>query len=454
MKTSLFLQVIPDTVSGSGKSICFHSLLGNLFVLDSEHTEAVYKYMEAKTSTEEVARSPVLSALAGAQYLEKDQADSRRAMAEMNAQWLKSLAGGGRLTMLNLIVSEACNFACPQCLHRCNVETNANHGTKKLMSKAMATEAINKYFDLIRLHDHQAQTAIHFGSAEPLLNWEVVSWACVYARSIDPNVRLSINTNLSLLTPEIAKFLAERKVTVVTSLDGPPVGNNAIRFYRDGRGTFDDIMAGFTMMEEAGAPLDGFSITINDLNFDSIDQEFFDWIVERGFTSIATDIDLINMKNANHTVEECVQKLVWFRRQCRRAGIENNGSWTTAYDYLVNGNEDGVSTFCRAVRGKNVSINPEGTAFICGHTTTVIGDLSNFEEIFAEGSDYVSLVTSRMPGADIECFGCSIEGLCSGQCHITREMAHSTGNGRMNYLCEFNRQVTFALLADKLQEEL
>jgi radical SAM protein with 4Fe4S-binding SPASM domain len=159
-------------------------------------------------------------------------------------------------------------------------------------------------------------------------------------------------------------------------------------------------------------------------------------------------------QNANRSVEECVDKVMFLRQGCLANGIENTGSWTTAYDYLVNGNEDGVSTFCRAVRGKNVSVNPEGRIFVCGHTTTVIGDLEHFEKVFAADGAYASLIKSRMPGVDSFCTNCDIEGMCAGQCHITREVARTTGNGRLGYLCEFFCTSTRRLLETKLQTEL
>lgn len=207
-------------------------------------------------------------------------------------------------------------------------------------------------------------------------------------------------------------------------------------------------------MRQVGYDIDAFSVTFNDLNFDLVDEEFVEWAFEQGFRGIATDIDMINMRNASRTVEECVQKLTDFKNACLRRKMENFGSWTTIYDYLVNEPDCGVTTFCRAVSGQNISVNPEGNLFICGHTNSILGSLDNFETAFAFDSPYFKLVESRLPGNNPFCFGCSIEGFCAGQCHITKEVAMTTGNGRFDYMCEFYRQSTRKLLEIKMSMEL
>lgn len=71
-----------------------------------------------------------------------------------------------------------------------------------------------------------------------------------------------------------------------------------------------------------------------------------------------------------------------------------------------------------------------------------------------QGSPYFKLVESRLPGNNPACYGCSIEGFCAGQCHITKEVAIATNNGRFDYMCEFYRQTTKKLLETKLVAEI
>lgn len=449
MKRSSYLQVVGSPDRGA---LCYHALLGNLFLLNPAYLATLDSFCESRTPNPTESKSEMVRDLVEAGFLEENDS-SRAILAERNRKWLEQISGGGQLRLLNLIVSEACNFGCRHCLHRCSTRLSQTHGQKKLMDWETARTAIDKYAAIMREHQ-QHPLNISFGSAEPLLNWSVVEQAVRYTRGLDPDALFGINTNLSLLTREMAEFVRDHHVYISTSLDGPPEGNDAIRTHHDGSGTYTDVMRAFDLLAEVGYPVDGFSLTLNNLNFDLVQPDFIDWATKQGFRGIATDIDLINMQDADRPVEECVEKLVSLRRACTRNGLENFGSWTTAYHTLVNGAKDCMPTFCRAVKGQNVSVNPEGQLFVCGHTTTLLGHMDEFEAAFDAGSPYEQLVRQRLPGDDLMCHGCSIEGVCAGQCHITREVARNSGNSRDLYLCEFYRLATRRLLEVKLVEEL
>lgn len=66
---------------------------------------------------------------------------------------------------------------------------------------------------------------IEFQGGEPLLNWEVLKGAVVYARktarAAGKALRLALVSNFSLMTGEKARFLLEHEVSLCTSLDGP-----------------------------------------------------------------------------------------------------------------------------------------------------------------------------------------------------------------------------------------
>jgi radical SAM protein with 4Fe4S-binding SPASM domain len=97
----------------------------------------------------------------------------------------------------------------------------------------------------------------------------------------------------------------------------------------------------------------------------------------------------------------------------------------------------------------------DGSIKICNHTTTPIGHVTNFEEVFKENGTLMQTVSSRYPGTDEYCSGCLIEGSCSGQCEVTREVtARSVGEQRQRLfadMCDFYRKVTEALALDYLQ---
>lgn len=448
MKLSPFVRII----EGKRGALAYHSLQGNLFLLEPEYLW-ILKNFDHLSEIEKKSRTKIIRDLMKANYIVDENTDERRFMIRKNAEWMKKVISGAQLRLLNLMISEACNFGCKHCLHKCSIQTGITHGQKKIMKWETAKLAIDKYASMMKKWNIK-NLSIHFGSAEPLLNWKVLQKSVEYIRSLDANANLAVNTNLSLLTQAMAKFLRDNKVYISTSLDGPPQGNDAIRTFSNGSGTYDAIIAKFKMLSDIGYPLDGFSVTINDLNFESVNSDFIKWAKNCGFQGIATDIDLINIKNSQRSVDDCVCKLLELRAVCQKLEMENFGSWTTAYDNLVNEPDDDMPTFCKAVKGRNISVNPSGAVFICGHTNSCLGTIGSFDEIFKADSPYVDLVRSRLPGNNPACYGCEIEGVCAGQCQITREVSASTKNTRDKMLCEFYKMVTRKLLERKITAEL
>lgn len=450
MFVSKYLRQTPPQ---SGSALVYHSLRGNMFLLKPEYMEVIRLLRENPDSSLTRQQKRIVAKLTTEGFLTDDNGNERDYLRQRNNEWMEKVSGGGQLRQLNLMISEACNFGCKHCLHKCSVDATPTHGKKKIMDLETATHAFDLYYSMTRSQG-DFPLHVHFGSAEPLLNWVVLRDTIGYIHHKESEIGIAVNTNLSLLTREMAIFFKEHSVNISTSLDGPMEGNDAIRTYQSGQGTYHDILSKFRLLKEVGYPLDGFSITMNDLNFDAIDAEFVDWAWNEGFSGIATDIDLINMANASRSIEDCAGKLMEIRLACLSHGVENFGSWTTAYHNLVNGPDDGMPTFCKAVKGRNVSVNAEGNLFVCGHTTTCIGRLDAFDQAFSPDGDYAKLVWSRLPGNAPRCIGCEIEGVCAGQCHITQEVSRSTGNGRDQYLCDFYRLVTRRLLEEKLASEL
>lgn len=447
MKITPFIQVI----KGDSGALIYHSLFGKLFFVEPDYLFVLDNFASL-TELQKYKYQQVINDLVSAGYIVDDEVNERDVLAEKNNQWMVRLANGEHLRLLNLMISEACNFGCAHCLHKCSVQTDKTHGIKKIMDWQLAKQVIDKYaLILSRAGSHNLN--VHFGSAEPLLNWPVLKKAVQYIRDLDSEAHLAVNTNLSLLTFGMAEFFRDNQVYISTSLDGPAPGNNAIRIFANGQGTFDVIVSKFQMLASIGYPLDGFSITLNDLNFDLVNPDFISWAKQMQFSGIATDIDLINTANSQRSVNDCINKLMQLREACQRLGMESFGSWTTAYDNLVNEPEDEMPAFCKAIKGRNISVNPSGSVFICGHTNTLLGEIGDLADIFAQGGDYYNLVVSRLPGNDPWCVDCPIEGVCAGQCQITREVSQNTKNNRHKILCDFYREATRQLLEKKLISE-
>lgn len=66
-----------------------------------------------------------------------------------------------------------------------------------------------------------------------------------------PNPQFHITSNGTLLTQEIANYCASRNFSWIISIDGPQAMHDANRPYKDGRGTYDEVMRGLVFLKRA-----------------------------------------------------------------------------------------------------------------------------------------------------------------------------------------------------------
>ncbi|MDB9467168.1 hypothetical protein PN480_02330 [Dolichospermum circinale CS-1225] len=102
------------------------------------------------------------------------------------------------------------------------------------------------------------------------------------------------------------------------------------------------------------------------------------------------------------------------------------------------------------MEGKTIEFNIDGTLKTCGHTNTIVGNFDEFDQCFTQGSKYLALITSRLPGNNDFCKGCEIEGCCAGQCHVTLESSKKDPN-LVNRTCELMKMTTKALIMEYLE---
>ncbi len=356
---------------------------------------------------------------------------------KQNDEWLRMLAAGKTIKYIDLRISERCNFGCKHCISS-RAKNNSLMSTKTAID---VTDYIIKYMMHSQLDFGNID--IHYGNAEPLINFDVLVAVQRHLNQVYPFLKkeVSINTNLSLLTDEIAEYLIDENIMIYVSLDGPREANDSIRVFRDGRGTFDIIMSKINLLKKMGSPIEGISVTVTDANFEFLDLSFLSWCKERGFRSLAMDFDLVNELSIK--LEDRVDYLVSMWKKSKKIGIEFFGTWITPFLNLSNRSLVYENfAFCKGIHGQSVSISPDGYIYLCGSSSTNICHYTELENSLKPEGEFYRLVESRLIGNNSMCRGCIIEGSCAGQCHVTREFSMENTIEQ----CKFYKMVTTELL--------
>jgi uncharacterized protein len=137
---------------------------------------------------------------------------------------------------ISLSLTHRCNLACEYCY--------AGKSFNRDMSLATAKEIVDWAEEITppgRLIEY------YFFGGEPLLCFQRMKeiTECIHEREANGAahpVRLSITTNGTLLTQPVLDFIAAENVDLCVSLDGPRHVHDLKRRYRDGRGSFDQVV--------------------------------------------------------------------------------------------------------------------------------------------------------------------------------------------------------------------
>jgi uncharacterized protein len=144
------------------------------------------------------------------------------------------------LNTMVLNVTNQCNLACTYCYEYGEDKiVDTEHGKQ---SKFMAEKTALESVDFLMRESGRVAHLTFFGG-ETLLNFPVLKSTIAYARrraaETGKEIDFSLTTNATLLKPEIIEFLAENRVGVTISIDGPREMQDKFRVFHNGAGSYD-----------------------------------------------------------------------------------------------------------------------------------------------------------------------------------------------------------------------
>lgn len=463
---SLVKSSFVQTIKKGKDVIIWHSLFGFPKIISLEAQKFLDLFTTPKTlqflNREyelSVADKRFIKEMMVAYYLIPKDFDERNFLEKKNKLLEKDITNGLFIKNLGLIMAEVCNFRCVYCIHFNNLGISRRiSNAKKIMSFKTARRAVDEYFEILGRKQSAGSkkkevAKINFGGGEPLLNWPVIKKVLKYCQLNYGNkfvFDFSINTNASLFSSEIIRTLKRHNVSIASSLDGLHDGNDSVRLTRSGQGTFDLIVQGFDSLAKENYPINGFSFTVNEKNFEFLNKAIIDWASERKMREIRIDIDVIGMVNI--PVKDIVMRLMMIRQYAKRKNIEVFGFWSRPAENLNKSTISNHVAFCGAVAGSSMCVNPSEEIYTCGYSTTQIGTLKAIDAFCASDGQYYGFVQDHLTGRTKRCEGCIIEGACGGGCNITCEFTRAFNTYKVERMCEFYRGATRELLLEQLRE--
>lgn len=445
-RTSNYLRILP--LPGRNEVVIYHSLCGNPVVASPDTVRLLDFFREPREMEAAAKRGvqpTVIKLFRRNSFFVHEGSDERTKLHEIAEVRKARLATGGLITHLRFF-SAYCNFACSYC-SVAHIDQLGHERMISLRSRfpwPIAKRATDVFLNLAREHGHRL-IRIRFFGGEALLDWktyrEVIGY--VKGQAHRPEVVFYLNTNGSLITPEIAAFLKTHDVRTIVSLDGIEEVHDRFRIYPNGKGTYRSVRAGLELLREAGVEIH-INITLNWANIDHL-RETIDLCKEVGGHDVGVeDLCFIDCTSTAFAVEVERQTaaIIDAWHYGRQVGIPVRGSWTgfrSLPDYT------GPVNYC-AGNGEEICVDREGKVFPCFGIPVSIGTIDQLKECFVHPT--YQAMALRITSNITDCRGCEIEGPCGGGCAADAFAATHNVTGIAREKCDMRRMIARQLLTE------
>jgi len=339
---------------------------------------------------------------------------------------------------LILIATEKCNLRCKYCVYSDSYPLIKSYSNKH-MTFDVARKAIDYYMEL---HKERVKSgfkkapAIVFYGGEPLMELGLIKQVVDYCRAKDPKTVFYITTNGTLIDDEFIRLAIENSIMVTVSLDGNEYEHDRKRVFKNGKGTFNQIIKNLTdfqtekqkqgleqiitfnscydsftdicqvvdFFEEKRDMFSPFSVFLGEINpfytnyYDDLDDLYSRGLLETDRNSLTNSMskirarfldDIINDKTPSSTMYSIFLGLFFLKNRAK--GIQpilNNSCIPTS----------------------KLSVDPDGRFYVCERVNQQfsIGDIDrgiDFDKVNRLVNEYVSLLHEN-------CGTCGFSRLC------------------------------------------
>ncbi|OPY54910.1 MAG: molybdenum cofactor biosynthesis protein A [Methanosaeta sp. PtaU1.Bin112] len=314
-----------------------------------------------------------------------------------------------------VLTTFACNLSCPYCYE----------GSGEILNSSMDEQTLLKVIDFIKKTTHEDGTreiAIKLYGGEPLLcldscyaiSKELSKWG-------DENnikVNIVLQTNGTLLNENAVRLLTPYLAAVEVTLDGPPESHNKSRCYKNGDGSYEDILRNISLLAGSKTSIllrlnvensDGLGLLLDNLDKNGLKS----WPNLSFYTAHISYYDLCEFFTNDELCLKDINTVLEIRPSLLRVIYEKG--WQSKY-HMYNMRKQKLVSCNNEKRGRYV-VDPLGDIYKCVFTA---GDKAHRVGVIKDGgvewnSAYYDILT-RNP-LDMEgCADCVYLPNCGGGC--------------------------------------
>jgi uncharacterized protein len=290
---------------------------------------------------------------------------------------------------------------------RCNIHCIYCHQSASDERMDMSDQVIDKSLDLA---NNGQPLLIQITGGEPTLLPDAIDRIGYKSQRMKRRPRLALQTNGTLLTPQIIRLLKKYQIQVGLSIDGPP------NIQEDLRGRANETLQGMRLLESAEMV---FRVTtvISNKNISSLDKLALMLSGYRFCRGIGLDLLVEKGRGTNPNIHrpspgqmrKGITQLIHILRVLNsRRSIP---IILREMELVKNGSSS--PTFCHAASGRSLAVQSDGSLFPCGQT---IGDRDFYlGSLSGPSIDNNSRLTTLQLQSE-DCSTCPLQKRCPGEC--------------------------------------
>ena len=277
---------------------------------------------------------------------------------------------------------------------------------------------------------------------EPLLVFDRIAYFVERAQRMGLTLKYSITTNGTLVSEESLKYLASRKIMLLSSIDGGKETHDKHRKYPDGRGSFDDIIKNLELLKKyqgwTGARVTPTPETVGRLAADI--KELHSLGINQFIVGPATGVKWDN-ESVKRFSEQIIDASHWYAEQKKRGAA-------LKLSFAEADRESGFTYYgCGAGRAR-VAVDIDGVIYGCaklasahrsGSGVMAIGNV--FDDVPISSPVKRAALFKRTLWERKRCEKCKILSTCHGGCPAANYTATGSMYKQPDYECRMNKVV-------------
>lgn len=326
------------------------------------------------------------------------------------------------------IVNDVCNLNCSYCINTYQPPGDTNAGIKKNFPGKLRiiNNCVDQFFAR-KIKKGIREVSITFNGGEILVDWKIIKNMVQRISEKYPDIKINyeMNTNLTLLTEEMAKFFDRYHFKVNISIDGYKEAHDKTRKYHNSRGSFDDIIKKIELYRKTNDidTIKTFQGTIEDI--DNFQPEQVYKMEKYGFVTARLAPNLLNCSAEDG--KKKAKLMGRFLELNSQHQFQVTELLFTKVKQGINQKEYQFSMNCRGLSGFpkigfEINITTLSASLLCGFIRQLAVPIKNLNyDIYNPKLWQVSyeFIKERMESMLKNCIECPLLALCRGGCILS-----------------------------------